>query len=84
LLAGGSWAFPSFAPVPTGDSISTARDYSAITVAGTTSAKVACVSGGCDAFLAVGSSAAEVTYKDPGVGKRASVLAAFAKALAAS
>ena len=81
LLAGGSWAFPSFAPVPTGDSISTAQDYSALTVAGTTSAKVACVSGGCDAFLAVGSSAVEVAYKDPGVGKRASVLAAFAKAL---
>ncbi|HWH25448.1 MAG TPA: hypothetical protein VNT53_02225 [Pseudolysinimonas sp.] len=84
LLAGGSWAFPSFAPVPTGDSIFTAQDYSAIAVAGSTSAKEACVSGGCHAFLAVGSSAVEVAYNDPGVAKRASVLAAFAKALTAS
>ena len=84
LLAGGSWAFPSFAPVPIGDSSFAAQDYSVLTVAGTTSAKVACVGGGCDAFLAVGSSAVEVAYNDPGVTKRASVLAAFAKALATS
>lgn len=84
LLAGGSWAFPSFAPVPTGDSGFTAQDYSALTVAGTTSAKEACASGECDAFLAVGSSAVEVAYNDPGVTKRASVLAAFAKDLAVS
>jgi hypothetical protein len=84
LLAGGSWAFPSFAPVPIGDSSFTAQDYSALTVTGTASAKEACVNGGCDAFLAVGSSAVEVAYKDPGVAKRASVLAAFAKALAKS
>ena len=83
LLAGGSWAFPSFAPVPTGDSIATAKDYSALAVAGATSAKVACVSGECDAFLAVGSTAAQVTFNDPGVAKRASALAAFAKALTA-
>jgi len=53
-------------------------------VAGTTSAKEACVGDGCDAFLAVGSSAVEVAYNDPGVTMRASVLAAFAKALATS
>jgi hypothetical protein len=84
LLAGGSWAFPSFAPLPTGDSSFTAQDYSALTVAGTTSVKEACLSGTCDAFLAVGSSAVEVTYNDPGVAKRPSVLSAFATALAAS
>jgi hypothetical protein len=84
LLAGGSWAFPSFTPVPTGDSSFTAKDYSALTVAGTTSAKEACLRGGCDAFLAVGSSAVEVAYNDPGVAKRASVLAAFAKDLVVS
>jgi hypothetical protein len=84
LLAGGSWAFPSFAPAPIGETPITAQDYSALTVAGTTSAKGACVSGECDAFLAIGSSAVEVAYNDPGVAKRAAVLAALAKALTQS
>jgi hypothetical protein len=84
LLAGGAWAFPAFAPAPIGDSPITAQDYSALTVAGTTSAIGACVSGECDTFLAIGSSAVEVAYDDPGVAKRAAVLAALAKALTQS
>lgn len=84
LLAGGSWAFPSFAPVPIGDSVFVAQDYLTLTVAGASSAKVACVSGACDAFLAVGSTAVEVEFKDPGVARRSSVLAAIANAIATS
>lgn len=81
VLAGGSWAFPAFVPIPTGDSGYTEKDFSTLTVAGTTSAKAACVDGGCDAFLAVGSSAVEVAFNDPGVARRATTLAAFAKAM---
>lgn len=84
LLAGGSWAFPAFTPSPTGDAGFRASDYSALSVAGAKSVKEACVNGACDAFLAVGSTAVQVTYNDPGAAKRASVLAAFVTALAAS
>lgn len=84
LLAGGSWAFPSIEPVATGDSVLAGHAYAPLDVSGATSAKVDCAQGVCGAFLAVGTTAVELNYKDPGAAKNRTVLAAFAKAIAAS
>jgi hypothetical protein len=82
LLAGGSWAFPGFAPIAPGDSI--IRSYAPMTVPGVSSALVGCAGGGCDAYLVVGSTAVEINYNDPGAARNPALLAALAAAIAAS
>lgn len=82
LLAGGSWVFPGFAPVAPGDSI--VQSYAPVTVAGVSSALMGCAEGGCEAFLAVGTTMVQIDMDDLGRAKDLAVLAAFAKAIAAS
>jgi hypothetical protein len=84
LLAGGSWALPTLAPQAPGDADYGTAPYVSVPAQGVTSDKVSCADGTCDAFLAVGTSAVEILYNDPGVAKNPTVLAAFAKVIAAS
>lgn len=82
LLGGGSWIFPAFAPRALGDS--DIQSYSTVTVAGASSARLGCADGVCDSYLAVGSTAVEVTLSDVGATKNITELAALANAIAAS
>jgi hypothetical protein len=84
LLGGGSWGLPAISPAKSGDSPLAGKAYASMTVAGATSAKMACAEGFCDAYLAVGTSAVEISYNDPGAAKNPVELGAFAKAIAAS
>jgi VCBS repeat-containing protein len=79
LLAGGSWALPNLVPRAPADAAYGTSPYLSLSVAGATSPKVSCGGGTCDAFLAVGTTAVEIVYVDPGTSKNPGVLAAFAK-----
>jgi hypothetical protein len=82
LLAGGSWVFPGFAPIAPGDSI--IRSYAPMTVPGASSAVMGSGEGSCEAYLAVGTTAVEISMNDLGATRNIAALAAFAKAIAAS
>ena len=84
LLAGGSWAVATMNPVASGDADYGRVPYVAIQVPGVTSAQASCDGTTCDAYLAVGTSAVEIVYDDPGEAKNPALLAALAKAVAAS
>jgi hypothetical protein len=84
LLGGGSWAIPTLSPVATGDSPFAGQTYTPLAVAGATSAKAACTQGACNAYLAVGTTAVNVSWADLGTAKNIAALGAFAKAVAAS
>jgi hypothetical protein len=80
LLAGGSWAFPGFAPVAAGDDV--VQSYLPVTVAGASSALLGVGEGQAEAYLAVGTTAAFVSMPDSGAAHDLTVLAAFAKLIA--
>jgi hypothetical protein len=82
LLASGSWIFPGFAPVAAGDSI--VQSYAPVAVPGASSALMGCGQGGCEAYLAVGTTAVDISMVDLGTAKDIVALAAFAEAIAAS
>jgi hypothetical protein len=84
LLAGGSWALSKLDPIPPADAIYGTNPYVPLTIPGVASARVSCGDGTCDAFLAVGTSAVEIVYNDPGAARNPALLAALAAAIAAS
>jgi hypothetical protein len=76
LLAGGSWVFPGFTPVPSVDGI--VRSYSPVTIPGVSSALMGCEEGACDAYLPVGTTAARISFGDMGAAKDIAALSQLA------
>jgi hypothetical protein len=85
LLAGGSWAISRMKPVgPSDTTLGRTTPYLPLSVPGAGAAVAACDGEDCDAYLAVGTTAVEILYHDPGTGKNPAMLAAFAAAIAST
>ncbi|HMH59126.1 MAG TPA: hypothetical protein VK537_08095 [Galbitalea sp.] len=82
LLAGGSWVFPGWEPTPASDAV--VDSYAPVTVPGASSALMGSGGGACEAYLAVGTTAVEISMNDLGTAKNIAALSAFATAIAAS
>jgi hypothetical protein len=82
LLAGGSWVFPDFAPKARGDSV-IQGPYVPTTIPGTSSALLACDNDSCEAYLAIGTTVADI-YTGAGLTRSSAELAALSTAIAAS
>jgi hypothetical protein len=81
LLSGGSWAVSRLKPVSPNDADYGRVAYLPITVPGVPAALASCDGSTCDAYLAVGTSAVEAVYPDPGATKNPGLLAALATAI---
>jgi hypothetical protein len=77
LLAGGSWAFPGFHPVGLPDDV--VQTFASASVPGVTGLELGCSQGDCEAYFAVGSTAAFVSFSDLGPAKNTAAIAALAK-----
>lgn len=83
LLAGGAWVFPGFTPVEVADS--TIQTFVPGSVPGASAAELGnCGDGGCEAYLAVGTTLVNLYFDDQGTTKDSAILSAFVKAIAAS
>jgi len=82
LLAGGSWVFPGFTPKAPSDSV-IQGPYAATAIPGASSALLACTDDSCEAYLAIGTTAADI-YTPGGPAASKTWLAALVKAIAAS
>jgi hypothetical protein len=83
LLAGGSWIFPTFAPVAPSDSI-IQGPYVSTVIPGARAALLACSGDySCEGYLAIGTTAADI-YTNTGQAGSKTELAALAMANAAS
>jgi hypothetical protein len=82
LMTGGSWGVAGMAPVPANDADYGRTPYVAMKVPGTSSAKASCDGRTCDAYLGVGTYAAELVFDDSGAAKNLALLSAAAKAIA--
>jgi len=82
MLAGGSWAFGTLKPRPIGDS-DIRGPYARATIPGASDALIACGGSGCDAYLAIGTTAVEI-LTDRGLAASKTELAGLARLIAAS